>query len=249
LLQLLLLGILSILASMAHAREDIGGRAIADEPVLQKWKSEDGQELYELRIQENAISFERITPPQDRMYGEYFKGTAGKAGAEYRGSASAAVLQITQGRPTHTCTLQMSLTLATVTPARIIGNVRLQHIDPQCAPNNFSATMTAPAFAWIPAAENDVPLPQIQRRIEVSIQYRRRMEAADQRYQQETLNRQAELELGQRINLRLRGCDAALRQQYVICSAHYPYNYPGRTYFPRWGACGDAQTAVMVACY
>ena len=256
-LRLLLIQILCVLAPVAHAREDNSGRAIAEEPVLQKWKSEDGEELYELRTQKNAMSFERVMPLQDRMYGEYFRGSANKAGGEYLGTASAAVLQISQGRPTHTCTLEMSVTLSIVTPARIAGNVRPQRIDPHCAPNNFSATMTAPAFAWIPAAENDVPLPQMQRRIEASIQYRRRIEAADERYQQEAQDRQADLELRQRLNLRARGCDAALRQQYVICSAHYPYanpyaypyTYPRRSYFPLWGACGDAQTAVLAACY
>ena len=83
------------------------------------------------------------------------------------------------------------------------------------------------------------------------------MEAADQRYQLEAQTRQAELEQRQRLNLRLRECDAALRQQYVFCSAHYPYTYPyaypyaysGRAYFPLWGACGSAQTAVIAACY
>ena len=234
---------------MANARDDTSGRSIAEEPMLQKWKSQDGQELFELRTTSSTITFERITPPQDRMYAEFFRGTVNKAGDQYEGHASAAVLQVTQGRASHTCTIQMSVTLSSVTPGRIDGKVRPERIDPDCAPNNFSATMTAPAFVWIPAAESDAPLPQIQRRIEASLQYRRRMEAAEQGYRQEARDQQAELEQRQRPNHRQRGCDAALRQQYVVCSAHYPYTYPGRPYIQYWGLCGDAQRAVRAACY
>ena len=184
------------------------------------------------------------------MYGEHFIGTAKKEGDKYLGTASAAVLQLIQGRATHTCTIQMSVTLSAVAPARIAGNIRPERIDPECTPNNFSATMTAPAFAWIRAAENDLPLPQIQRRIEASFQYRRRMEAAEHGYRNETLSRQAELEQRPRPNQRLRGCEAALRQQYIVCLAHYPnIYYPGRPYFPSTGSCSAAQATVQASCY
>lgn len=248
-LQVILSGMLCIFATLAYAQEDIGGRLIADKPTLEKWKSEDGQELYELRTTGNAIFFERIAPPQDRMYGEFFRGTLNKEGERYWGTASAVVLQIVQGRATHTCTIQMSVTLSSVTPGRIEGNARPERIDPDCTPNNFSTTMTAPAFAWIPAAEGAVPLPQIQRRIEASRQYQRRMEASALEYQRESQYRQAELEKRQRPNQRLRGCEAALRQQQIFCSAHYPYTYPARPYFPPWGPCGEAQNAVRASCY
>ena len=248
-LPLLLSGLLCIFAVWAHAQADINGPLVAAEPIPKKWKSEDGQELYELRATDNTILFERIAPSQDRMYGEFFRGTVKKDGGRYVGTASAAVMQIIQGRATHICTIQMSVTLSSVTPGRIDGNVRPERIDPECAPNNFSATMTAPAFAWIPAAESEVPLPQIQRRIEVSRQYQRRMENSAQDYQRDAQNRQAEGDQRRRPNYRQRGCEAALRQEYVICSAHYPYSYPGRPYFPVAGACGDAQSVVRAACY
>ena len=248
-LHLFLIGLLCILATMAYAQEDISGRLISEKPLPEIWKSVDGQELYELRTTENAISFERIAPPQDRMYGEFFRGAVKKEGDRYVGTASAAVLQIIHGRATHICTIQMSVTLSSVTSGRIDGNARPERIDPDCTPNNFSATMTAPAFAWIPAPESALPLPQIQRRIEASRQYQRRMETSAQEYQREVQNRQADLEQRQRPNQRLRGCEAALRQQHIICSAHYPYTYTGRPYFPPWGPCGEAQSAVIAYCY
>ena len=248
-MQSLLSGLLCVVATVACAHEDLGDRLSSDGVVVKRWKSEDGQELYELRTTDSAISFERITPAQDRMYGEFFRGAANQEGGRYSGTAAAAVLQTIQGRHTHTCTIQMAVTLSAVTPARIEGSVRPQHIDPACTPNNFSATMTAPAFAWIPASENDVPLPQIQRRIEASMQSRRRMEAAQQEYQKEARSRQVDLEQRQRPNQRLRGCEAALLHRQIICSAQYPYTYSGRPFFPSWGPCNAAQTAVQAACY
>ena len=234
--QWLLIGLLGVFATLAHAQE-VGS---------QRWKTEDGRELYELRPAENALAFERITPTHDQMYGEFFKGTVNKQADRYSGTASAAVLQITQGRPTHTCTIQMSVTLTVVTPGRIEGTVRPERIDPACAPDNFSTTMTAPAFAWIPATADDTPLPQVQRRIEASIQFMQRMESAQQDTQRETRNRQAQLEPRQRPNQRLRECEAALRQQHVFCSAYF---YPGRPFLPTWGACNAAQANVQAVCY
>ena len=242
-------GLLCVLATSVHAHDDISGRLIAAESAPKKWKSEDGQELFELRTAGNALFFERITPPQDQIYGEFFRGEVRNEGARYFGTAAAAVLQIAESRATHLCTIQMSVTLSSVTPARIDGNVRPQRIDPDCTPNNFSATMTGRAFGWVPAAQNDVPLPQVQRRIEASRQYRRRMEASAQEYRKEAQNRQADLQQRQRPNHRLRECEAALRQQQLTCSAHYPYTYPGRPHLPPLGACSDAQSAVRVACY
>ena len=234
--QWLLVGLFSVLATLVQAQEGSG----------QRWKSLDGRELYELRQTENAISFERIAPAQEQIYGEFFKGTVNKQADRYSGTASASVLQISQGRPTHTCTIQMLIALTVVTPGRLEGNVRPERIDPDCAPDNFSATMTAPAFAWIPATANDVPLPQVQRRIEASLQFMRRMESAQQDTQRETRNRQAQLEQRQRPNQRLRECEAALRQQHIVCSA---YAYPGRPFFPSWGACNAAQANVQAVCY
>ena len=248
-LRLLLTGLLCILAPWASAREALSGASAAEEPVLQKWKSLDGQELYEVRATKSTVHFERVTPVQDRMYGEFFRGAAEQAGDQYVGKASAAVLQVTQGRASHTCTISMSVTLSSVTPTRIEGKVRPERIDPDCAPDNFSSTMTAPAFTWIPAAQSDAPPPQIQRRIEASLQYRRRIEATEQGSRQDARNRQADLEPGQRPNNRLRGCEAALRQQFIVCSAHYPHTYPGRPYLQYWGQCGDAQSVVRAACY
>ena len=229
-------GLFSFLVTLAHA-EDGGG---------QRWKSLDGRELYELRQTENSIFFERIPPAQDQIYGESFKGTINKQADRYAGTASASVLQISQGRPTHTCTIQMLIALTLVTPGRIEGNVRPERIDPDCTPDNFSTTMTAPAFAWIPASANDLPLPQAQRRIEASIQFMRRMDSAQQDTQRDTRNRQAQLEQRQRPNQRLRECEAALRQQQIVCSA---YAYPGRPFFPSWDACNAAQANVQAVCY
>ena len=236
-------------AALAFAQIEMSGRSTPDEVLARKWKSEDGQELYELQATENSIHFERITPAQDRMYGESFSGAVKKAGPQYEGTAAAAVLQLAQGRATYTCSIQMSVTLTSVTPARIEGKARPERIDPACTPNNFSVTMTGVAFAWVPAAESEVALPQIQRRIEASMKYRRRFESVEQDRQSAAQGKQAELEQQQRPNRRLRGCEAALRQEYVVCSGHYPYTYPGRNYFPASGSCTAAQTAVDVSCY
>lgn len=248
-LRLFLAGLLCLVALPAAAQVETSGHAAAGEALPARWKSADGQEYFALRVTAGTLQFERVTPDADRMFGEFFTGTVDNAGPPFAGTASAAVLQITNGIPTSTCTIQMSITLSAVTPARIEGRARPARIDPACMPNNFSVTMTALEFAWLPATESDMPPPQIQRRIEASVQYRRRMDAAAYESQLAAQASNAVVAHRHLPNRRLRRCDVALRNLYLFCPAPYPYAYSGRNYVPAAGSCAAAQIAVDTSCY
>ena len=154
-MQSFLCGLLGLLAAVAGAHAENSGSMTGGDSPPKRWKSVDGQELYEVRETANSLAFTRITPLADRMFGEFFTGTAYKIDGRFAGAASASVVQMIRGRASHVCTIPMTLTLSSVTDERIEGNVRAERIDPDCMPDNFSATMTAPAFTWIRATDND----------------------------------------------------------------------------------------------
>ena len=55
LLQSFLIGLLLLPAALAYAQDEATGRLHSDEAPLTRWKSEDGQELYELRTTEDTF--------------------------------------------------------------------------------------------------------------------------------------------------------------------------------------------------
>lgn len=120
-----------------------------------RWKSQTSGAVFEVRLEGDSLTAERVIPEPELQFGEYAKFQLQRRGDKFVGSEEFVVALVNAGSVVQRCRFQAPVEFDSVTPERISGRIGIgPGTDMSCRVDSGRYT----ALNWVPASLYD-PVP------------------------------------------------------------------------------------------